>query len=586
MFISLEKNKNHLEIFMFFIRQQLRKIDWLARFYRKHFTDLPFDRTEEGIRRQQQLELSQLVSSETCDNESPRLLLLVMDIEQTEHDLIVQSIESIIKQNYPHWCLLLKGAQTQQYSKRDNRIYHFDNCNVLFTKEDIVNLDDENSPFIATIDAGDLLHPFALQAMYQFITPTTDVIYSDHDVIDGTKRHSPCFKPQWNRDLFFSTDYMANLTFFSIRLFQSDKENGFDWLTCWEKLTTDYRRCLHGLKQDSDLNIQHLPYLLYHQRIVEKNAHAEHIIEDRKALTNFLATRATSVEQGLLTTSHKINWLIPKPEPLVSIIIPTYNGKALVQQCIESVYQTTQYTNFEILLIDNQSDDQAACDYFQTLAKNNKVRLLSYHHPFNYSAINNFAVEHAKGSILVLLNNDIEVISPDWLTEIVANVNREDIGCVGAMLYYPNDTVQHAGVVLGLGRCAGHSHKHYPRGSTGYMNRLKLVQNYSAVTAACLGIRKTLYQQVGGLNDIDLTVAFNDVDLCIKVEQAGYRNLWSPYIELYHHESISRGSENTSAKRKRAKAEINYMQNTWQLDTIVDPAYHPLLTIEREDFTI
>ena len=570
----------------FIIRKRLRNIAWLARFYRKHFTDLPFDRSEEGIRRQQQLELSQLVLSETCDSESPRLLLLVMDIEQTEHDLIVQSIASIIEQNYPHWRLLLKGAQTEQYSKGDNRIYHFDNCNVLFTKESIVNLDDENSPFIAIIKAGDLLNRFALQAMHQFITPTTDVIYSDHDYINGTKRHSSCFKPQWNRDLFFSTDYLANLTFFSVGIFTTDEDHSVDWLACWDKLATSYRRCLHGLKQHSQLNIQHLPYLLYHQRIMDKYSNAEQIIEDRKALVDFLANDATSVEMGLLASSHKINWRIPKPEPLVSIIIPTYNGKELVQQCIESVYKTTQYTHFEILLIDNQSDDQAACDYFQTLANSNQVRLISYPHAFNYSAINNFTVEHANGSILVLLNNDIEVISPSWLSEMVANVSREDIGCVGAMLYYPNDTVQHAGVVLGLGLCAGHSHKHYPRGSNGYMNRLKVVQNYSAVTAACLGIRKDVYNQVGGLNAIDLTVAFNDVDLCLKVAQAGYRNLWSPYIELYHHESISRGVDNTKAKQKRAKAEINYMQNTWQLDTIVDPAYHPLLTIEREDFTI
>ena len=560
------------------MRQQLRKIDWLARFYRKYFTDLPLKRTEESIRRQQQVELEAL-SNQQSNNIEP-LFVIFLDTDNAGIIEVGVCMNWISSQSYPDWLLVLNGDDYCLVNI-DARILSKADFKKLIKTNRNLKCSSANHIFVTQISVDVRLHEYALHTIAQNINAETKVIYSDHDFIGSNgKRHSSCFKPEWNLDLFLSQDYLSSLTFISANEFNSQKGG---WFKSWQVYSSQYQRIVCLLDNLNSTNVVHVPYLLCH---LSEPQDATHIVEDRKALASYLHKYGASAEQGLLPTSHKVNWAIPEDKPLVSIIIPTRNGKALVKQCIDSIYQLTTYQNFEILLVDNQSDDASAITYFSELAQSNQIRLLHYDAEFNYSAINNFAAKKANGSILVLLNNDVEVISPNWLSEIVANVSRKDIGCVGAMLYYPNNTIQHAGVILGLGRCAGHSHKHYPRGSDGYMNRLKLVQNYSAVTAACLGVRKSVYFEVNGLNETDLTVAFNDVDFCIKVEKAGYRNLWSPYIELYHHESISRGAENTPAKRKRAKAEIEYMQNTWQLDSIHDPAYHPMLTIEREDFTV
>lgn len=212
--------------------------------------------------------------------------------------------------------------------------------------------------------------------------------------------------------------------------------------------------------------------------------------------------------------------------------------------------------------------------------------MIHYDDVFNYSAINNFAVEQARGTVIGMLNNDVEVISPEWLTEMVALASRPEVGCVGAKLYYPNGLIQHAGVIVGLGGVAGHSHKYYPGDHPGYFWRLHLPQNVSAVTAACLVVRKDVYQQVGGLDDKHLVVAFNDVDFCLKVSTAGYLNVWTPKAELYHHESLTRGDEITKEKRERFLSEISVMQSRWGDRLVDDPYYSPNLTRDREDFGI
>jgi GT2 family glycosyltransferase len=225
-------------------------------------------------------------------------------------------------------------------------------------------------------------------------------------------------------------------------------------------------------------------------------------------------------------------------------------------------------------------------EYLASFGDSYRVRVLRYDRSFNYSAINNFGVDEARGTIIGLINNDTEVISPDWLTEMVSHACRPEIGCVGAKLYYGNDTVQHAGVITGLGGVAGHSHKYYPKDAPGYFYRLQLVQNLSAVTGAALLVRKAVYEQVGGLNENHLAVAFNDVDFCLRVGQAGYRNLWTPYAEMYHHESASRGTEDTPEKQRRFQREVAYMKGRWGNLLSQDPAYNPNLTLDREDFSL
>jgi GT2 family glycosyltransferase len=276
----------------------------------------------------------------------------------------------------------------------------------------------------------------------------------------------------------------------------------------------------------------------------------------------------------------RVKYNLPKQLPLVSIIIPTRNAKALVKQCIDSIFEKTTYSNFEIILVDNGSDDPSSLDYFAELNERDNIRVVRDDGNFNFSRLNNEAVKVAKGELLCLMNNDIEVISPDWLDEMVSQAVRPEIGAVGAKLLYPNDTVQHAGVILGLGGIAGHAHLGIHRNDPGYFGRANLVQNFIAVTAACLVIRKEIYENVGGLNEKDFAVAFNDVDFCIRVHQAGYHNLWTPFAEMYHHESATRGSDLAPEKIERFKQEIKSMELLYGNILFNDPAYNPNLSLD------
>jgi len=278
---------------------------------------------------------------------------------------------------------------------------------------------------------------------------------------------------------------------------------------------------------------------------------------------------------------------IRRPEPLVSLLIPTRDKVEFLEACVRSILTRSNYHTFEVIILDNGSVETATLDFLDRIQKEDaRVRVLPWREPFNFSAINNYGVRQARGALIGLVNNDIEVISPGWLTEMVSHALRPEIGCVGAKLYYPDDTIQHAGVITGLGGVAGHSHKYFPRAAPGYFYRLKLVQNFSAVTGACMLVRKSVYEQAGGLDETGLGVAFNDVDFCLKVRELGYRNLWTPYAELYHHESKSRGTENTPDKVERFNGEALFMQRKWKDMLRRDPCYSPNLTLAREDFSL
>ena len=258
---------------------------------------------------------------------------------------------------------------------------------------------------------------------------------------------------------------------------------------------------------------------------------------------------------------------------------------SITQACVESILEKTDYPHYEILIVNNNSEEVETFDFLSDVKnKSSRVRVIDYEQPFNFSAINNYAVKHAKGEIIGLINNDMEVINDDWLSEMVSHAVRPEIGCVGAKLYYPDNTIQHAGVILGIGGVAGHSHKYISRGEHGYFSRAQLTQNFSAVTAAFLLVKKSIYEEVGGLDEQHLKVAFNDVDFCLKILSKGYRNLWTPYAEAYHHESKSRGAEDSPEKLERFYGEIRHMQETWGDILDNDPYYSPNLTKDREDF--
>ena len=259
--------------------------------------------------------------------------------------------------------------------------------------------------------------------------------------------------------------------------------------------------------------------------------------------------------------------------------------KRQLKQCLDSVFSKTTYCNYEVIIIENNSQEKETWEYYEELKKRDNVKIVIWESGFNYSAINNFGEKSASGEYLLFLNNDVEVINPHWMEEMLGNCQRKEVGIVGAKLYYPDDTIQHAGIITGLGGYAGHSHKYHKRGGSGYMFRLATVQDFSAVTAACLLVRTAVYDELHGLDE-EFTVAYNDVDFCLRVRDAGWRIVWTPYAELYHYESKSRGSdENDPAKKARFDAEHERLYAVHGRENILhDPYYSPSLSLDYEDF--
>lgn len=529
------------------------------------------------------------------------LISIVVPVYNPDKALLAACIESVLAQSYSNWELCLADDKSTKkhvqdvlkaYQEKDDRI------KVVFREKNGHISEASNSAlalatgeWIALLDHDDLLQQHALFYVVKALNENSEAsfIYSDEDKIDEEgNRTDPHFKSGWNLDLLYSQNYVSHLG-----VYQTDVVKRIGGFRKGYEGSQDYDLLLRYSREIDQAHVVHIPRVLYHWRMVEGSTA---LASDGKSYTTDAGIKAlqdhfsvlgkkVKVQQGKHANIYKVDWVIEN-EPLVSLIIPTYNGRDITKQAIDSILEKSTYQNFEILLVDNNSDDPEALVYFDEINQHPKVTLLKYPHPFNYSAINNFAASQAKGSILGLINNDVEVITPEWLTEMVSHAQREDIGCVGAMLYYDNDTIQHAGVIIGIGGVAGHSHKYFPRNHHGYFSRLNIVQNLSAVTAACLLVRKEVFEQVKGLNEKDLTIAFNDVDFCLKVKKAGYRNLWTPYAELYHYESISRGAEDNPEKIARFNKEMDYMISTWSIDKKQDDFYNPNLTLIREDFSV
>ena len=446
--------------------------------------------------------------------------------------------------------------------------------------------------WIALLDHDDLLRSHALAEVALEIDrhPEAELIYSDEDKLDAKgKRYEPNFKPDFSRELFRSQNYLNHLT---VHRAKNVRAVG-GWRQGFEG-SQDYDLSLRIFERVDARNIRHIPKILYHWRAV-KGSTASSGGEKSYAYEAGLRALQEHVSRMKLDATvepvpdvpfYRLRFAVPEPRPLVSLIIPTRDKLDLLRGCVKSILTKTTYKPFEIIVVDNGSVEAETLAYFRKIRRRKNVRVLSWDRPFNYSALNNFAVSQSKGAIVGLINNDIEVISPDWLTEMVSWAVQEDIGCVGAKLYYANDTIQHAGVILGIGGVAGHSHKYFPRHHIGYYSRLKLVQNLSAVTGACLLVRKTVYEKIGGLDEKHLTVAFNDVDFCIRVREAEYRNVWTPYAELYHLESVSRGLEDSPEKQMRFRKEVVFMKDRWSEKLTKDPFYSANLTLEKEDFSI
>lgn len=533
------------------------------------------------------------------------ILSVVMPTYNTPERYLRLAIESVLKQSYPCWELCIADdASTaphvrrilEEYAARDQRIkLVLRPTNGHISAASNSALDLAEGDYVALLDHDDEL---AEHAFYFVVGALQDqsrlpqIVYTDEDKIDAEgNRFEPHFKSDWNPDLFFSQNYVSHLGVYRRDLL--NRVGGFRQGVEGSQDQDLMLRCLPHVNSDQ---ILHVPKVLYHWRTVEGStalAQGEKSYTTEagvKALRDYFSSQGRDnvhVEVGLVPNTYRVRYPIPEPAPLVSLLIPTRDKLEFLEPCVRGILAKSTYTNFEILILDNQSESQETLNWFERVQQEEpRVRVLRYDHPFNFSAINNYGVTQAEGKIIGMINNDIEVISPEWLSEMVSHVCRQEIGCVGAKLYYDDDTIQHAGVILSIGGVGGHSHKYFPRASNGYFTRLKLIQNYSAVTAACLLVRKSVYEEVDGLDEENLKVAFNDVDFCLRVREAGYRNLWTPYAELYHHESKSRGAEDTREKAARFASEVSFMKLKWGEKLLNDPMYSPHLTKYREDFSI
>lgn len=526
---------------------------------------------------------------------------VVMPTYNPKPEWLIEVIESVKKQIYSEWELCIADDASsdlttrsilERYAHEDRRIkVVFREQNGHISAASNSALDLATGDWVALLDHDDLLAEHALVLVAEAINrhPSAGMIYSDEDKIDeGGNRYDPYFKCEWNIDLFRSQNMICHLAVYRRDLINSvgGFRHGFEG-------SQDYDLALRVAERLTQGAIIHIPHVLYHWR-----GHAESTAFSAETKTyaqdsGLKALREHFQRLGISATveltsflQYRVRYPVPAGFPKVSLVIPTRNGLDLIRQCVNSIVEKTVYKNYEILVVDNGSDEEVVINYLKELDAKSNIRVIRDDSPFNYSALNNKAVLNAGGDYIGLINNDLEVISPEWLDEMLSLAARQGTGAVGAALLYPDESLQHGGVITGIGGVAGHSHKHLSQRSLDYFGRTRLTQGMSVVTAACLLIKKSIYLKVGGLNEVDLQVAFNDVDFCLRVREAGYQNVWTPFAEFYHHESATRGFEDTPAKKARFNQEAEYMTRTWGESLRNDPAYSPNLTLDHEDFSL
>jgi len=540
------------------------------------------------------------IQDRVASMDSSPLISIVMPTYNTKIEWFEKAIQSVRSQLYENWELCIADdASTDKELLRLLRDIEQEDARikVVFREENGHISNASNSAlqlctgdWIALLDHDDLLAEHALYCVAEAIAraPDTKLIFSDEDKIaaDG-KRYDPYFKPDWNRDLFYSHNLISHLGVYRRELI--DKIGGF---RAGFEGSQDYDLALRCIELIDESRICHIPRVLYHWRAHNEST-AQHVgakpyatVAAQKALQEHFDRRGIAARVESLSYGYRVRYSLPTTLPLVSLVIPTRNALNLLRNCIQSISEKTSYPNYEILIVDNGSDDPATLQYLSALGSKGNIRVLRDDGPFNFSRINNRAVQHARGTILGFVNDDVEVISAEWLSELVGIALQPGVGAVGAKLLYPDDSVQHAGVVLGIGGVGSHAFKYQSRDAHGYFGRARLISSYSALTAACMVIEKEIFEEVGGFDEDHLGIAFNDVDLCLRVRGAGYRNVFTPYALLYHHESASRGTDDEPEKQARFNAEINHMHQRWGNILLRDPAYSANLTLNTEDFDL
>ena len=529
---------------------------------------------------------------------------IVVPLYNTPLNFLEELLDSVVNQTYRNWelCCVDAGQDTavgqhvQARAKADPRIRY----QKLTENEGIAGNTNHGfelatGDYIALLDHDDILHPCALWYTAQAIVEQgADFVYTDEATFEGKVENVVLyhFKPDFMLDNLRSNNYICHLTTFSKVLMEQAgggeraEYNGSQDYDLFLRLTEKARK------------IAHIPHALYYWRS-SPNSTASDISAKTycidagiAALKAHYARCGVAVDDVTLIPGtpgyYKTDYTMAHPGR-VSILIPTCDHIRDLETCVESIYARTTYPDFEILLIENNSKEEQTFRSYERMRKEHPdtLKVLTWQGKgFNYSALNNFGARYATGEYLLLLNNDTEVITPGWLEEMVMYAQQKRVGCVGAKLLYPDDTIQHAGVGFGIGGVAGHLHKYFPATSDGYMGRLNYVQDVYGDTAACLLIRKEIYDEVHGLDE-SYAVAFNDVDFCVRVREAGYTNVFTPFAQLYHYESKSRGMEDNPEKQKRFQGEVLRFQARWgDLLAKGDPCTNPNFDIQREDFSL
>lgn len=529
------------------------------------------------------------------------LISVVVPAYHTPEVFLREMVDSLRNQSYPNWELCIANASPEdqemgsilkEYTDQDSRIRVKELAENLGIAENTnVAFGLATGEFVGLLDHDDLLAPDALYEIVKLLNEDEayDVVYTDEDKVttDLSEHFQPHLKPDFNLDLLRSNNYICH--FFVVRRTLVEKTGGFRKEFDGAQDYDFIFRCMEGARK-----IGHVPRILYHWRThkastADNPASKMYAFEaGKKAIEGNLARSGIkgavvrhTPDYGFYDVTYPL-----QGEPLISIIIPNKDHRDTLKQCLDSVIGLSTYKNYEILIVENNSEQQETFTYYEELEQSENIRVLTWTGEFNYSAINNFAVKEAKGDYLLFLNNDIQVITPGWMEAMLSNCQRPEVGIVGGKLYYPDDTIQHAGIIMGIGGIAGHAFLGMKRSRTGYLHKASLQMDYSAVTAACMMMKHEVFLKIGGFEE-KLTVAFNDVDLCLRTGQEGYLVVYNPHVEMYHYESKSRGTEDSKEKVRRFQSEIEFMRSRWiGLLKEGDPYYNKNLTLSKWNYSL
>ena len=529
------------------------------------------------------------------------VISVVVPIFRTPEPFLRQMIESVINQTYPFWELCIADGSgntektrtvVEEYVKKDNRILYQvlqENLGIADNTNTAMNM--ASGDYIALFDHDDLLEPDALFEIAEAAMKSqgnADVLYTDEDKVaaDLSEYFQPHFKPDFSPDLLRSNNYICHL--FVVKRLLAVSVGGqrkeFDGAQDYDFIL----RCCEQAK-----SIVHIPKILYHWR-VHKASTADNPASKRYAFEagkraieahlkrmKVTGTVSATKDLGFYRVKYKV-----QGNPFISIVIPNKDNMGILKRCIDSIQSKSTYRNYEVIIVENNSKEPDTFAYYKSIDGKDGISVIYWEEEFNYSRINNYGIMHAKGDYIVCLNNDISVITPDWMEELLGNCQRKEVGITGARLYFPDNTIQHAGIVVGMGGSAGSMFVGMSRNRTGYMHKAAIQQNLSAMTAACFMVKRQAFEQAGGFDE-KLAVAFNDVDFCLRVRRAGYLVVYNPDAQMYHDESKTRGYEDTPEKQARFQKEKDYLRSRWpEIMEQGDPYYNRNLSLEKCDYTI